>query len=65
MGGEPGNDKKHFQVCHGLTLLDHQDQLTAFTHFQQSLGEPLGDGIGAKWCHSPIGTLCSIDRRLI
>lgn len=48
MGGEPGNDKKHFQVCHGLTLLDHQDQLTAVTHFQQSLGEPPGDGIGAK-----------------
>ena len=48
MGGEPGNDKKHFQVGHGLTLLNHQDQLTAVTHFQQRLREPLGDGIGAK-----------------
>ena len=48
MGGEPGNDKKHFQVGYGLTLLDHQDQLTAVTHFQQRLREPPGDGLGAK-----------------
>ena len=48
MGGEPCNDKKHFQVGYGLTLLDHQHQLTAVTHFQQRLREPPGDGIGAK-----------------
>ena len=48
MGGEPCNDKKHFQVGYGLTLLNHQHQLTAVTHFQQRLREPPGDGIGAK-----------------
>ena len=48
MGGDPGNDKKHFQVGYGLTLRNHQDQLTVVTHFQQTLGEPPGDGIGAK-----------------
>mgnify|MGYP005699340743 CR=1 FL=1 len=48
MGGEPGNDKKHFQAGYGLTLLDHQDPTTALTHFQQRLREPPLDGIGAK-----------------
>ena len=46
MGGEPGNEKKHFQVGYGLTLLSHQDQTTALTHLQQRLREPPGDGIG-------------------
>ena len=47
MGGEPGNDKKHFQAGYGLTLLDHHDQTTALTHFQQSLRDPPGDGVWA------------------
>ena len=48
MGGEPGHDKKHFYVGYGLTLLVHQDQIPAVTHFQQRLREPSGDGMGAK-----------------
>ncbi len=47
MGGELGNDKKHFWVGCGLTLLRHQVQATALTHFQQRLREPPGDGVWA------------------